>query len=303
MLGAAATYINENPLIIVFGFFSTLLGTVQLILSAIAWMRNHKEKELLEQKTKTVMEYLNGKAQQDKTSEELEKAKEELETIRKQLEDELPRERRNTILKEQIKCEEMIISQASVEIRRLKNQLEMDEEAPVGGIDTWFRRIKAVLTMPETKEFLMLLLGMEALVYFGGIVAGDIAVRLLGYAGIAVLVFYAVKNYAVLQNDKAKVVMHYLVNIFICLCFIDACLAGSMQGIMWWIILIFVACVKQDVLNLLWDRVIPLLSIALFMTLFVAPNYEDYILLGLLVIQVLLLIINGCKIRKTVKSK
>lgn len=303
MLVTAATFVSENPIIIILGFFSTLVGTIQFILSSITGIRTHKEKEELDRKTKVVFDYLDGQAQHEKVTQELKEAKTELDQIYKQMEEVIPKERKKAILLEQIKCEERIIDEANAEIRRLKNQLEMDEEESDSSTDSWVKRIKDFITAPETKEFLALLLGLEAIVFFIGIFFGDFAAKVLGMCSVAILAFFALKNYRTMQAEKINIAIHYIINIAVCLSFMGGVFSRRIEDLIWWFILVLFVCVKGKVLNLCLDRIVPLLASCLFMLIFVMPDYEAYILAGVLVNQGILIILNYGKVVKSLNEK
>lgn len=302
MLATAAVFISENPLIIILGFVSTLIGTIQFILSSITGIRTHKEKEELDKKTKAVFDYLDGKAQHESVSKELELTETKLKEARKQLEEVIPKERRKAVLLEQIKCEERVIDEANAEIRRLKNQLEMDEEESVSSSESWYKRLKNFITAPETKEFMVLLLGLEAIVFFIGIFFGDFAAKVLGMCSVAVLALFALKNYKTLQAEKINIAIHYLINIAVCLSFMGGVFNRRIEDLIWWFILVLFVCAKGKVINLCLDRIVPLLASCLFMLIFVMPDYESYILGGVLVIQGILIILNYGKLVKSLNE-
>lgn len=303
MLAEAAKFVTENPIIILVGFLCSIIGTIEMICSSVINLKTKKQKRKIEEKTKEIYEYLKGTAEFAETSSKLAKAKEELEYTRKQIDIDLPKERKHAIVIEQIKCEEQIINDANKRLQKLKGELETDIEKRTIKNNKLFNKIQEFVTTEKTRDFVILLLFLEAFLYFMNIIIGGILAKILGIASIVVALYYASKNYEGLRTETAKRIVTNITNIAVCLCFFDAFIDGNITGIIWWAILVLLLSFFRKTSNVIIDTIVPLLSIPLFIGVLIFSNCEAMILVTIIFIQIILIIINIIRIVRIIRNK
>jgi len=303
MLTKLATFVTENPIIILFGFFSSIIGTVEIIYSVIKSKKNKKKELELEEKTSKIYSYLNEKAEFSETSDDLIKAKEELERLRKQIEVELPEERRVAVIKEQIKYEEQLIKDANIRLEKLRNDIISEDDVSFSKLQRIFHKIRHFITSENTRELITLLVFLGTTLYFISITVGAVATKVLGIASIAVIPFYIKNNYNFLKTEKGEKLITVIINIALSLCFIDSMIDGNIRGLIWWFILILISSFCLKITNICIDLLLPLLSVPLFISIFFFSSYEFPIIISIVIVQMLLIIINIKRLFNVFKTK
>lgn len=302
MLAEAAKFVTENPILILVGFFCSIIGTIEIICSTVLSLKTKKAKKQLEKQVSDIHEFLNDNVEFAKTSIKLNKAKEELHLIRKQIDIDLPKERKYAVVIEQIKHEEQIIKTANQRLEELKNKLEAQPETVTNKHKKLFFKIRGFVMTEKTKSFATLLLFLASFLCLMNTVFGGITVKAFGILCIGIALYYAFHNYEKLQTEATKSILNNIMNIAVYSSFFDALLNSNIIAFVWWAVLILLLSFFRKTSNILTDTILPLICISLFMAVFIFSDYETIILLSILCIQITLIIINAIQIARKIQK-
>lgn len=302
MLEGLVKFVTENPVIILFGFISSIISFLEIVFASIKSAKNKKKEKEFKNEDKIIRDFLYKQASSSDFLKNLEKSKEEYEDLRKQIEIELPKKRKQAILAEQIRCEEQIIDNANLRLTRLKQDFEGKEKVDTSKAQEILKKVRKFVVADNTKELAILLLLAEAVLYLLNSLLGNYITKILSIVVAFFILFYVKNSYTFMKTAKGEKIICNIINISVSLCYFDALFNSNLKGYIWWLILSMIPSFISKPSNYLIDRIIPFFCIPLFFGVFVFGDYETEIIISIGVIQALLLTTNIIRIVRNVNG-
>lgn len=275
MLADVANFINESPYVVILGFVSSIVGLLEMVVSSIQSIRikKHKgDKADIKQKNHEQNSFAVSK-------------------------DKLENEKDADKQKNDVEIE-LSSTYEEDNFNRKENSEDCDAERTSHSI---FIKITRFITSNNARDLIFMLLFGEAIVYFSGMIFGEILAQLLAVACIWIFLQYINEKYVILKSERGRTIINCYINVGIALYFFDVLFNQNGKQLLIWAFMIFTFFSIRKKTSIVLDVVGPFLALPFLISLFAFPKYETQLLFAMITVQSILVMVNIMVITKETK--